>query len=614
MTKHKPTDADKEIARCLRDNASFRVVAGAGAGKTTSLVRALGAIVELHGKQMLRDGQRAVCITYTNRAADVIRGRLRNNQLFVVSTLHSFVWGEIGHFTESIRKSLRESIIPHHIRKYQDDDNGGKSKKAVRARQQIDELTRACEGLGAVDGFRYGVNNTFSSYLEGEIGHDDLILVGANMVERCPPLRRILSQKYAYFLVDEAQDTSRHMIQAFNTLAADPEAPLVGYFGDPMQQIYDKGNSGFPGPEGAETITKRENYRCAPQVVTFLNAFRKDVQQRAAGENASVDGSVEMMLVQAESPEGGRGRYSDKQLERAQRRFVEALRVWEWENREGVKQLYLVRRMIARRLGFLELHDLFTGPLASQRAQSEFESGSHFLIKQFVEPIVPLVRARRDGDNSTCMRILTSRTSAFSPDGVHSQKSVGEVREIGKRVVQRLVELFENAPLRDVLEYCCKEGIVAVSEKLKNELVRPERTDEYDEELHREQKSEWLADHFFRMSGRQVEKYCEFLAENTPFSTQHGVKGEEYEDVVVVFDDVEAGWHNYSFAKMLAPQTTGEPRDEQRERSRKLAYVSFSRAKRNLRIVLFTQEPRMAKQEIVTQGLLSDQQIRILDG
>ena len=40
---------------------------------------------------------------------------------------------------------------------------------------------------------------------------------------------------------------------------------------------------------------------------------------------------------------------------------------------------------------------------------------------------------------------------------------------------------------------------------------------------------EWLADDFFEMSTQEIAPLANFLHEHTPFSTQHGVKGEEYE-------------------------------------------------------------------------------------
>lgn len=99
---------------------------------------------------------------------------------------------------------------------------------------------------------------------------------------------------------------------------------------------------------------------------------------------------------------------------------------------------------------------------------------------------------------------------------------------------------------------------------------------------------------------------------NTAFSTQHGVKGEEYGNVIVVFDDWKAACSNYSFVKLLTPSTSGEPTEGQRERGRKLAYVCFSRAVENLRVVLFTPQPDDARAELIARRLVQESQISVI--
>lgn len=613
MTSYVPTPADEAVLVCLNQRQSFSMIAGAGSGKTTSLVEALKSLLKTEGARLLRDGQQVVCITYTNRAAEVIRGRLQHNPLFVSSTLHSFLWGEIRHFPKSIRESLRRSVLPNHILKQKEKDNGGNSKKALQARAKVADLERALAELDSVLDFRYGDDTTFSNYIRGEIGHDDVILLVAEMILTSQPLRRVLGQKFPYIFVDEAQDTSPDIVSAFNTLCAEDGLPLVGYFGDPMQQIYDNGMGEFSGPPGSKVITKEENFRSTPEVVTLLNSFRSDITQIAAGRNSSTEGSVGITLVRAEEPTRSRRRYSDDQLQRAHQQLTEAIELWGWTQKKDAKQLFLVRRMIARRLGLLSLHDLFNGDYASTRAKNAFEQGSHFLLKPLIETIIPLIKAQRDGNAGAMMRVLTSKTVAFRPGGEHTDKSIRDVREISKDVTATLADLFASKRLGDVLRYSREKGIIPASERLSSHLDRRPREEEYEEEKHAEDKSDWLADTYFDMCGVEVETYCNFLNENTPYSTQHGVKGEEYEDVIVVFDDVEAAWNNYSFAKLLTPQASGEPLDSQKERSRKLAYVCFSRAVRNLRVVLFTPDPASAKDEISASGLFQESQISILD-
>jgi DNA helicase II / ATP-dependent DNA helicase PcrA len=317
-------------------------------------------------------------------------------------------------------------------------------------------------------------------------------------------------------------------------------------------------------------------------------------------------------LVKAEAPELPFKRYSDDQLERAQVRLAEAIQLWGWNDRKDAKQLYLARRMIARRLGFLSLHDLFNGSYASTRAQNAYEEGEHFLLKPFVETIVPLATAHRNNNASEMMRILTSNTVAFRPTGPYSNKPIQEVKKIANEATEYLASLLTSEKLGDILRYCLEHGLIVTSDRLSSHLDRPPREEEYDEDKHSEDKADWLADSFFKMDCGEVEKYCHFLDKNTVYSTQHGVKGEQYDDVIVVFDDTEAAWHNYSFAKMLTPQAAGEPKDSQKDRSRKLAYVCFSRAVQNLRILLFTPNPDVSASELIGQRLFQETQICIL--
>lgn len=613
MTNYVPTQADEEVRNCLREKQSFAMIAGAGSGKTTSLVEALKALDRLEGRRMLRDSQKAICITYTNRATEVIRDRLRQNPLFVVSTLHSFLWKEIGHFPKSIGEALRRSIIPAQIAKQQGKDNGGNSIAARTARAKAEELENVLEQIDTVETFYYGDDSLFSDFLQGEIGHDDLLSIASDLIKNSRPFRRIISQRYPYWFVDEAQDTSPEIVASLNELCNQNGLPIVGYFGDPMQQIYETGMEDFTGPENFKLITKEENFRCSPQVIELLNAFRNDMQQIPAGANESIEGSVAITLVKMEEPEMPRNRYSDDQLERAQKKLVTAIEQWGWTDNAKAKRLFLARRMIARRMGFLELHDLFDGRFASNRAKSAFEKGEHILLKPFVKVIVPLVKAHREGDSNTIMRILTSRTHAFDSSGKHSGKTIREVRKLAIDVTATLSNKFESETLGEVLRYCIRQDLIQASERLQAHLERPKRKEAYDESQHGAERSDWLADAFLEMRGTEVVKYCGFLDENTPYSTQHGVKGEEYDDVIVVFDDAEAAWTQYTFAKLLAPNSAGSPSDSQLARSRKLAYVCFSRAIENLRIALFTLDPTAAAAELKAQGFFQGDQISILE-
>ena len=53
--------------------------------------------------------------------------------------------------------------------------------------------------------------------------------------------------------------------------------------------------------------------------------------------------------------------------------------------------------------------------------------------------------------------------------------------------------------------------------------------------------------------------YRRYFTEESPFATHHGVKGAQFERVLVVIDDEEAGFRQYSYGKYLGyvPSRTG---------------------------------------------------------
>ncbi len=269
--------------------------------------------------------------------------------------------------------------------------------------------------------------------------------------------------------------------------------------------------------------------------------------------------------------------------------------------------------MIARRQGFPKLQELFTGKYASQKAQEDYEKGEHFLLKPFVTSLNPLIDAYRKNDIKALFSSLRYNSPAFDPKGVNAERTLGEMKKLAFDLMEELDQLWKNSTLGEILRFSVKNSLCRASERLQESISRTPRQEEYDEELYAEEKGDWLVDDFLGMTSVEIPLFVEFIQENTPYSTQHGVKGEEYKDVVVVFDDVEAAWNKFSFAKTLTPQTTGQPTEKQYDRSIKLSYVCFSRVEDNLRILLYTQNPNSAKVELIKYGLFQEEQITIVD-
>ncbi|PWU70729.1 DNA helicase II [Ochrobactrum sp. POC9] len=609
----KPTEADTKIAEYIAKNVSFSVIAGAGSGKTTSLVEALKGIQKSRGNGLRKNGQRVVCITYTNRAVGVISSRLGFDELFYVSTLHGFLWAEIARFQDAIREALRDAIIPQHMEKVRQKDNGGTSQAAQKARKDLERLSAELVVLNDQKPSVSYEETVISDYSKCVLNHDDVIDVAAYLITNKPLLRKGLGFKYPYIFVDEAQDTFPQVVEALNAMCAGEGLPIVGYFGDPMQQIYDKRAGDFAGPEGSEMIPKEENFRSSTSVIDLLNNFRTDLKQVPGGKNVDVEGSVLITVAQAPEPTGPRNTYNIEQLDEVTAKFEEAVKKWEWTDNATVKNLFLARQMIARRLGFATIHRLFTGAYSSSRSQSDYEDGTHYLLKPFVDGIFPLVDASRNNDPKKLIETLRRISPAFDETGANKSKTLKQMLEEASKHAAALAEKWEGSSVKGILEYCSANALYLISDRHAGQLARAAR-EPFDpgNEDHQREKGDWLADEFFKLKADELEKYIDFLDENSPFSTQHGSKGEEYENVLVMIDDIEAAWNTYSFSKVLTPGVAGDPTGRQQELTQKLAYVCFSRAEVNLRILMFSKDAEAAKKELVKRGLFQDGQVSIL--
>ena len=93
---------------CIREHRSFRLEAGAGAGKTYSLVKALKFVIDEEGATLKRRNHRVACITYTNVASDQITSQVDRHPLVHSSTIHSFCWSLISCFQPFLREKLPE--------------------------------------------------------------------------------------------------------------------------------------------------------------------------------------------------------------------------------------------------------------------------------------------------------------------------------------------------------------------------------------------------------------------------------------------------------------------------------------------------------------------------
>ena len=100
-------EAEARVLECLKTGQSFLLEAGAGAGKTFSLIETLKYLISTRGISLRRAGQRIACITYTNAATRVIRERIDSNPLVFTDTIHAFSWSLMKGFQSTLRGMIK---------------------------------------------------------------------------------------------------------------------------------------------------------------------------------------------------------------------------------------------------------------------------------------------------------------------------------------------------------------------------------------------------------------------------------------------------------------------------------------------------------------------------
>ena len=153
------------------------------------------------------------------------------------------------------------------------------------------------------------------------------------------------------------------------------------------------------------------------------------------------------------------------------------------------------------------------------------------------------------------------------------------------RDMQRLVELRKSGTIGEVIDLLKDTRMP----RLPDAILRTERQlAEAEWEEIDESRTLRQLERLRPLPYSQVISLAGFINDRTPFSTNHGVKGTEFENVLVVLG---RGWNLYNWNQFLEwfPDRYPYDKEESYIRNRNLFYVACSRPRTNLAL-LFTQE------------------------
>jgi DNA helicase II / ATP-dependent DNA helicase PcrA len=115
----------------------------------------------------------------------------------------------------------------------------------------------------------------------------------------------------------------------------------------------------------------------------------------------------------------------------------------------------------------------------------------------------------------------------------------------------------------------------------------------------------------------QISAYVEYVTGKSRFGTHQGVKGLEFPRVMVVISDDEAKGFLFSYEKLFgakAKSTTDIKHESSGEettidRTRRLFYVTCSRAESSLAIVAYSQNPDVVKRQVIQEGWFEESEV-----
>lgn len=612
------TVADIELRTFLdqRPQTSFVMVAGAGSGKTTSLVKALAHLAKTRGTELRRRSQQIACITYTEVAVKEIWGDVGNDSLFHVSTIHSFLWSVVRPFQLDIRawvlSRIDEKIEEARARLANPRTRPQTRPGLERDVERYDRQRMTVEGLTR---FTYG---TGSDFAKGVLGHADVIAAVPALIEQSQLLRSLIASRFPFIFVDESQDTVPTFVAALRRIAETVQHEFcLGFFGDPMQKIYTTGAGSIPPGDSWGDITKPENFRCPSRVLNVINAIRAEddglvqTHGRMAEVNSQrvpVEGSARLFLLPADNHRSARIGQVRRWLSRENGDSH-----WENDDRSAdVRALVVVHRMAATRLGFPNLYAALNdhAPLS---LKDGLEDGSAWPLRPFLTYLLPLVLALRAGDDFLVMSLLRSQCPSLTREGIVG-RNIAEVLQHLRDATARLNELLYDPAIttRQVLDFAVANHLLQTDDRYAPYLGEPDRV------VDPEDPESGPVTAFLASRAGELWGYRQYIEDMSPFATQQGVKGAEFDRVMVIIDDDEGRAQTlFSYGKYFGitplsdrdQENLAQGLDSVIGRTRRLFYVCCSRAVQDLVVVMFLPDVGAARPRIEAKGIFRSEDI-----
>jgi DNA helicase-2/ATP-dependent DNA helicase PcrA len=618
---------------------SYFLFAGAGSGKTRTLVEVLrrltGVIEHVKGEQLARRlrmyGRSIRVVTYTKNAVSVINGRLGDNDLVGVSTIHSFCWELINGFNDDIREALiavKEAQLAKETAEAQ-----AKPRGITNAKQRdLDEIKEDIEAFRTTDVFIYHPDR--NTYGPGALAHSYVLDATAWLLRNKPTLQTILKDRHPIVLIDESQDTMKGILDALMRLAKPGGSGLtLGLLGDHRQRIYADGHSDLPSlvPPNWAMPELQMNHRSQRRIVTLINRiWEADLEGRTQPANGveqhprteKTGGIVRLYVGDTSlSPE-------DKVLgERwCADRMQEASGSAAWSNGQ-YQLLALEHKLVATRGSFLDAYEAMV--LLDPNAAAPTGSGDN------KGPPAVQVLLNELAHLEACIGTNGALEEFKATEVFRRYGSLDNMPEDCAARASRADDMLKaitafaaacanaNSTVADVLAPVLSANLFEIDHRLSEAYAdrspppsAPGRGEE--ESKQARMRRGWCV--LFASPWDQLKRYRTYIAGNSVLATHQVVKGSEFMHVMVVMDDNVAGGNQISYDKIFGG-TELSKRDKENvengkettiDRTLRLLYVTCSRAQESLTLVLWSSDPAAALARIKESGWFAEDEFQAI--
>ncbi|WP_094603275.1 ATP-dependent DNA helicase Rep [Sporomusa silvacetica DSM 10669] len=622
MAQRRFADEIDEILYHIKNGNNFLLSGGAGSGKTYSLVQTLKKI------SLIYPTVHIACVTYTNAAAIEIQNRAEIKNL-KVSTIHDFLWDTIAPFQKEMKQTLIELV----------NDSSSSIKNPNEGQQFV------CE-------FENGIK--YKEYVRldrGEISHDEVIVLAQAMYKKYVKLCDILKDKFHFIFVDEYQDTSPLVIEILlSLLPISSRKNIIGFFGDSMQAIYESGigdvdsyiKNGY-----IQKVEKKQNRRNPSSVIHLANKLRTDGLQQEPSDDNTAPNMINGVVKQ--------GSIKFLYSESFDLNFVKSsswCKNWDFTDSKKTKELRLTHNLIADEAGFSELMAIYDAdPIFKFKRDLKKEikrqgkepnpddtfdhvvttldwyysngenRGRHHKdvllddnaaaqiydhIKEW--PYTKVQRIYLDKDSIIDNKIVVDGVTVREPKRDRLIQHLFKIQqmielyhsknynELIRRTSFKITKTADKASLKSTIDALAAMNSATIENVIKfaNEYklcIIDDRLNNFIDN------NDYLYWRVKDVSFNVFQKLYKYLEGYVPLSTQHKIKGLEFENVLVVLHN--GGWSNYNFEYLLNPNiknslTTAKQNSFPKilERTQKLFYVCCTRAKDNL--VIYCSSPTLA--------------------